>query len=327
MKYGFNPKTGRYEEIRPNGIRVSGRIGGIMVEDYTNSRRFFIEYGTDIVNRCMNCSPNRLNLYSKNDAVKLASDIERIAKQHNIKTKYSDYRYFCSTSFGFDKGENKIKRFGEMNESAKDSNAYQTSLLINRLYTASKPYTMHLYHDNAWENVWKHIEALEKVKGVKGISTSAPNGGYHNYFAGQSTDINHPAYKEYMLEIDSDYGTIIGRLICHSAGTTDDAFSRYDMTCTFWEDRNGIRESISNLNTVDIGFDRALIAAAVFMDREKRYQFVKNMEYAVKSAFAKFLIKIGCSINGTSIDDSICTELDKVECDLSKRNFKIEYIG
>ena len=111
-------------------------------------------------------------------------------------------------------------------------NTYQLSLLINRLYTASKPYTQHGYSDNGWQNVDEHVNALRKVKGVVDITRWA--GVYHNYFAGTSPDINHPAYREYKLEIETLYGIVEGRLICHSAGREDDVFSRYDMTCTFW---------------------------------------------------------------------------------------------
>jgi hypothetical protein len=115
-------------------------------------------------------------------------------------------------------------------------NNYQLTLLINRLYTASKPYTTHSYSDMGWENAQAHIAALRTVKGVKDVISSA--GVYYNYFAGTSPDINRPAYRKYDLTIETEYGTLEGQLICHSAGSVDDVFSRYDMTCSFWKQRN-----------------------------------------------------------------------------------------
>lgn len=127
-----------------------------------------------------------------------------------------------------------IRRINESSANRTEEKSYQLSLLINRLYTASRPFTMHSYSDEGWQNVTQHIDALRKVRGVIDISVGAPDGGYRNYYAGRSIDFDHPAYKEYRLEIETEYGIVIGRLICHSAGSMDDAFSRYDMTCTFW---------------------------------------------------------------------------------------------
>lgn len=121
-------------------------------------------------------------------------------------------------------------------ETRQIDNNYQLSLLINRLYTASKPYTTHKYSDLGWQYAKAHINALKKVKGVINVISSA--GVYYNYFAGTSPDINHPAYREYELTIETEYGTVEGKLICHSAGHTDDVFSEYDMTCTFWKKKD-----------------------------------------------------------------------------------------
>lgn len=127
-----------------------------------------------------------------------------------------------------------IRRINESSASRTEEKSYRLSLLINRLYTASRPFTMHSYSDEGWQNVGEHIDALRKVRGVIDIFTESPLGGYRNYYGGQSIDDEHPAYKEYRLEIETEYGYVIGRLICHSAGRKDDVFSRYDMTCTFW---------------------------------------------------------------------------------------------
>lgn len=223
MKWELNRRTGRMEPVKAHGFRVSGRIGGIMVEDFDKNIQFLIHYGTDEVIHCVGCSGRDLHIFDTLTAKKIASEIERVARSHNATTKYSDYRYICNATRNF----NESKKVGGSMD-----NTYQLSLLINRLYTASKPYTQHGYSDNDWQKVYEHVNALRKVTGVVDITRWA--GVYHNYFAGTSPDINHPAYREYKLEIDTLYGIVEGRLICHSAGREDDVFSRYDMTCTFW---------------------------------------------------------------------------------------------
>jgi hypothetical protein len=120
----------------------------------------------------------------------------------------------------------------EQKEDRSMDRTYQLNLLINRLYTASRPYTSKLYSDSGWQNVYDHVDAIGKVKGV--ISIDMSSGTYYNYFAGTSSD-NRPAYREYKLDIKTEYGDIEGNLICHSAGKPDDVFSAYDMTCTFWK--------------------------------------------------------------------------------------------
>lgn len=132
----------------------------------------------------------------------------------------------------------RIARFGELNEDSSSGDVramdrtYQLNLLINRLYTASRPFTTRIYSDSGWQNVYKHLAAIEGVRGVLEVDCSS--GQYCNYVACRSLDINHPAYREYTMTIKTEWGDIEGRLICHSAGSQDDVFSSYDMTCTFW---------------------------------------------------------------------------------------------
>ena len=223
MKWELNKRTFRMEPTKEHGFRVSGRIGGVMVEDFDKNIQFLIHYGTDEVTHCVGCSGRDLHIFDTLTAKKIASEIERVARSHNATTKYSDYRYICNATRNFNESAGVDKSM---------DNTYQLSLLINRLYTASKPYTQHGYSDEDWHNAKEHIAALRKVKGVTDVTSWS--GVYHNYFAGTSPDINHPAYREYKLEIDTLYGKVEGRLICHSAGREDDVFSRYDMTCTFW---------------------------------------------------------------------------------------------
>lgn len=124
-------------------------------------------------------------------------------------------------------------RINESDELGKMEKTYQLNLLINRLYTASSPFTKHKCSDTDWHNVRDHIAALRKVRGVTDVISGA--GVYCNYFAGTSPHNNRPAYRKYEITIETEYGTVEGQLICHSAGTTDDVFSSYDMSCTFWK--------------------------------------------------------------------------------------------
>ena len=63
------------------------------------------------------------------------------------------------------------------------------------------------------ENAMKVAKALEAMDGIEAV-----------YYVGLKS---HPQYKVAKKE-----------LICHSAGSVDDVFSRYDMTCSFWKQRN-----------------------------------------------------------------------------------------
>lgn len=226
MKWELNRRTGMMEPVKKTGFCVSGRIGGIMVEDFDNNIQFLINYGTDKITHCIGCSGRDLHLFNEQKARGIAREVARIARAHNRITKYTDYRYFCSSTKNFNESANVDKSM---------DNNYQLSLLINRLYTASAPFTKSTYRDSSWQNVYAHVEALGKVRGVEDVAMGG--GEYFNYFHGTSPDDMNPAYRQYKLTIKTRYGDVEGRLICHSAGTREDPFDRYDMTCTFWKDR------------------------------------------------------------------------------------------
>lgn len=217
----------KMEPVGKSGFRVSGRIGGIMVEDFDDNIQFLINYGTDKITHCIGCSGGDLHLFNEQKARGIAREVARISRAHNIITKYTDYRYFCSSTRNFNESA-KVDRSMDKN--------YQLSLLINRLYTASAPFTKSTYHDSSWQNVYAHVESLEKVRGVEDVTMGG--GEYFNYFHGTSPDDTSPAYRQYKLNIKTQYGNVEGRLICHSVGTQDDPFDRYDMTCTFWKEEN-----------------------------------------------------------------------------------------
>lgn len=94
MKWELNQRTGQMEPKRKSGVCVSGRIGGIMVEDFDNNIQFLIHYGTDEVTHCIGCTGRMLNIFDTQKARQIASEIERIARAHNTRTKFSDYRRF-----------------------------------------------------------------------------------------------------------------------------------------------------------------------------------------------------------------------------------------
>ncbi len=48
----------------------------------------------------------------------------------------------------------------ENNELSKIEKTYQLNLLINRLYTASSPFTKHKYSDMGWQNVGDTYQSI-----------------------------------------------------------------------------------------------------------------------------------------------------------------------
>jgi len=95
MKWKFNSRTGTLEPERQTGFRVSGRMGGIMVEDFDRHIQFLIHYGSDEVSHCVGCTARCLNLFDVNTARRIADEIGRVARSHNTRTKYSDFRYLA----------------------------------------------------------------------------------------------------------------------------------------------------------------------------------------------------------------------------------------
>ena len=109
MKWTFDPKTGGMAPQKKKGFRVSGRIGGVMVEDFDKNIQFLINYGTDRVTHCVGCSDKDLHIFDDWTARRIADEIGRVARSHNTSTKYSDYR-LLSSSFR-NVRESGVKRF------------------------------------------------------------------------------------------------------------------------------------------------------------------------------------------------------------------------
>lgn len=91
------------------------------------------------------------------------------------------------------------------------------------------------YRDDSWEGVRlvsKDIEdAFKNIKNPEHeyeVSIAADNGGYRKSNDGMSE------WKQYKVEIfvkNSELPFMVGTLNCHAAGTVDDPFSMYDMSC------------------------------------------------------------------------------------------------
>ena len=108
------------------------------------------------------------------------------------------------------------------------------SVAIKKLYRLVHPYTTHLYHDNAWEGVYKIWDTFRK----EGINIQISPGKYRNYLTNQTKSDVSP-WKEYPFTIlyDNNKGNTVyidGMLRANAAGTIKDPFDRYDITVSFY---------------------------------------------------------------------------------------------
>lgn len=95
--------------------------------------------------------------------------------------------------------------------------------------------TGRFYRDTSWEGVklvrQTITNALDKIKNVEHeyeVSIAPDEGGYRKSKDGMSQ------WKQYKVEIyvkGAEEPFMIGTLNCHAAGTTEDPFSMYDMSC------------------------------------------------------------------------------------------------
>lgn len=102
---------------------------------------------------------------------------------------------------------------------------------INLIYKAVEKTLSGIHRDDNWSNVFHVFDIISDTLGEDqwDINVWCENGGYWKR-AGE-----FPNYKEYKVQITSTTGIEInGSLKCHSAGTMEDPFSRYDMTLTLW---------------------------------------------------------------------------------------------
>lgn len=108
--------------------------------------------------------------------------------------------------------------------------SYEKKKITNMLYKKTQNLTSRFYSDEYWEGVNMILEVIENTIGDNGeLNVWCENGGYWKRLG------EFPNYKEYKINIKMNNGVEInGSIKCHSAGTMEDTFSRYDMTLTLW---------------------------------------------------------------------------------------------
>lgn len=101
--------------------------------------------------------------------------------------------------------------------------------IINRIYKVTHDITGHLYNDENWHGVTLVVDAIESLG--YDCEVTVKDGGYRS----NPKDPFGLPWKEYLLRIETPEGfEINGTLNCHSAGTTEDPFDRYDMSLVMW---------------------------------------------------------------------------------------------
>lgn len=101
--------------------------------------------------------------------------------------------------------------------------------IINRIYKVTHDITGHLYHDENWHGVTLVVDAIESLG--YDCEVTVKDGGYRS----NPKDPFGLPWKEYLLRIETPEGfEVNGTLNCHSAGTTEDPFDRYDMSLVMW---------------------------------------------------------------------------------------------
>lgn len=115
----------------------------------------------------------------------------------------------------------------EGKESTREANK-----MIRRLYNAVDKVTHGFYKDNGWEGVDSVLDVIENTIGDEGdLSVWCENGGYAKQIGEEGN------CKTWKLKIELFNGGVIGgELNANAAGTHDDPFGRYDITCGFWRE-------------------------------------------------------------------------------------------
>lgn len=90
-----------------------------------------------------------------------------------------------------------------------------------------------VYHDTNWENVYQLLNIFNRVPGVTDVKCISNE--YHNW--------NDLPYKDYNLEIETEYGQIEGYIRCCAAGNEEHPFDIYDIVVSFWKMDQTVNES------------------------------------------------------------------------------------
>jgi hypothetical protein len=108
-----------------------------------------------------------------------------------------------------------------------------------RLYRGVSEITGSLYSDTGWNHVDNVMARIESIVGDEGEATFwCKNTGYVKNNQGEII------YKEWQVLVTlNNGGRIRGAIRANPAGTLDDPFKRYDITCTFERDTEPVMES------------------------------------------------------------------------------------
>lgn len=102
--------------------------------------------------------------------------------------------------------------------------------LIKRLYNNVNKITGGFFVDEDWRGVNKVLNHISDIIGDDGeLNVWCENGGYAKQIGEEGN------YKTWKLEIKLHNGGLInGELNAYAAGTHENPFGRYDITCSFW---------------------------------------------------------------------------------------------
>ena len=134
--------------------------------------------------------------------------------------------------------------YGEVYESL-SPNSKALDKIIRLIYKTIQPYTSKMYRDDNWSGVGNFCDLVRTVPGVNNAVLG--HGEYTNFL-----EPDKGSSKSYIMEIETDYGMLYGRVTCSAAGTVDNPFGMYDISMTVGkyrpnelnEDRRIIHESV-----------------------------------------------------------------------------------
>lgn len=103
---------------------------------------------------------------------------------------------------------------------------------IRMIYKNAAPFLSNIFKDDDWRHVSELLNNINNVVESNNgeLNVWCENGGYWKRLG------EFPNYKEYKLTItfvEEDI-EINGSIKCHTAGTMEDTFGRYDITLTLW---------------------------------------------------------------------------------------------
>lgn len=204
-------------------------------------------------------------------------------------------------------------------------NAKYLNKIRNRIYNSKevKYYTGKLFSDTAWQNVREFVKALHNIDGVVDVYVGA--GEYHNYLSTKSKPFD-PAYRDYKLTIETEFGNLEGYLRCCAAGSAEDEFDRYDMVISLWNQkpentfegkrvimtREQLKEAIKDSQKTQVSFDG-----------NDANEMGANAQEKYNDALRSGLKNSAISINGKS-DNNDATDNNEtvIGIDTSKTNVK-----